>query len=284
MNKFISIRSFLSASWLGWKIESNWTDPLLFAIYSIIKPLASAGILVIMYSIITDGNFQNPMFAYLYLGNAFYQYVPAVLSGISWTIIDDREHYRTLKYIYIAPVNIPLYLFGRGIAKFLTGSFAVLITLLAGFLFLNVPFDAKQANWPLFFLSLILGIVMLALLGLLLAGITLITARHSYYIGDVVASGLFLFTGAIFPLDVLPAWLRPIGYALPITYWLELLRRSLVGSVAVAFPTFTNLSNSDLILILLITSIIAGIVAILLFNVCNHSARERGLIDMSTNY
>ncbi len=224
------------------------------------------------------------MFAYLYLGNAFYQYVPVVLSGISWTILDDREHYRTLKYIYIAPVNIPLYLFGRGVAKFLTGSFAVLVTLLAGFFFLNVPFDFQQVNWPLFFFSLILGIIMLALLGLILAGITLITARHSYFIGDVVASGLFLFTGSVFPLDVLPAWLRPVGYALPITYWLELLRRSLVGNIARAFPTFSSLSNLNLILILIITSIFAGFIAIFLFNKCNHSARERGLIDMSTNY
>ncbi len=284
MKNSISLRSFLSASWLGWKIESNWTDPFLFATYSIIKPLASAGILVLMYSIVTDQNFNNPMFAYLYLGNAFYQYVPAVLSGISWTIIDDREHYRTLKYIYIAPVNIPLYLFGRGVAKFITGSFAVLITLLAGFLLLKVPFDFQQVNWPLFVVSLILGILMLALLGLLLAGITLITARHSYYIGDVVASGLFLFTGAIFPLEVLPVWLRPVGYALPITYWLELLRRSLVGNIAKAFPTFTSMSNFELILVLLLTSLIAGLVAILLFNKCNHSARERGLIDMATNY
>ena len=107
MRKSIPLRSFISASWLGWKIESNWTDPFLFATYSIIKPLASAVILVIMYSIITDAQFSNPMFAYLYLGNAFYQYVPAVLSGISWTIIEDREHYRTLKYIYIAPLKIP---------------------------------------------------------------------------------------------------------------------------------------------------------------------------------
>jgi ABC-2 type transport system permease protein len=284
MRNSIPLRSFISASWLGWKIESNWTDPFLFATYSIIKPLASAGILVLMYSIITSGNFDNPMFAYLYLGNAFYQYVPAVLSGISWTIIDDREHYRTLKYIYIAPVNIPLYLFGRGVAKFITGSFAVLITLLAGFLFLKVPINFNQINWPLFVLSLTLGIIMLALLGLLLAGITLITARHSYYIGDVVASGLFLFTGAIFPLEVLPIWLRPVGYALPITYWLELLRRSLVGSVAQAFPTFSHLSNLDLVVILILTSMVAGLLAVYFFKKCNHSARERGLIDMATNY
>ena len=33
-------RSFRVATWLGWQIESNWTDPFLFAIYSIVKPVA----------------------------------------------------------------------------------------------------------------------------------------------------------------------------------------------------------------------------------------------------
>ena len=35
-------RSFRMAAWLGWQIESNWTDPFLFAVYSIVKPLAGA--------------------------------------------------------------------------------------------------------------------------------------------------------------------------------------------------------------------------------------------------
>ena len=83
------------ATWLGWQIESNWTRPFLFAIYSIIKPLAGAAILVVMYSVITQGNFNTPIFPYLYYGNAFYQYVGAIMTGISWAVIDDREHYKT---------------------------------------------------------------------------------------------------------------------------------------------------------------------------------------------
>ena len=51
-----AIRSFRMAAWLGWQVESNWTDPFLFAIYSIVKPISSAAILVIMYTIITNGN------------------------------------------------------------------------------------------------------------------------------------------------------------------------------------------------------------------------------------
>ena len=50
-------RSFRLSSWLGWQIESNWADPFLFAIYSLIKPLASVMILVVMYSIITEWQF-----------------------------------------------------------------------------------------------------------------------------------------------------------------------------------------------------------------------------------
>ncbi len=284
MRKSISIRSFFTAAWLSWQIESNWTDPFLFAIYSIVRPISSAAILVVMYSIITQANYDSPFFAYLYFGNAFYQYVPAVLSGVSWTVIDDREHYRTLKYFYIAPVKIPSFLMGRSVAKFLTSSIGVLITVVAGVLFLNVPLDISQVNWLLLIGSLLLGILMLAVIGLLLAGITLISARHSYYIGDVVAGGLFLFTGAIFPLEVLPAWLRPVGYALPITYWLELMRRGLVGSVAQAFPTFSTTSNYQLLWILVASSLFFGVLSVLVFRLCEKRARERGLIDAATNY
>jgi hypothetical protein len=47
--------AFRTATRLGWQIESNWTDPLLFAIYSVIKPVAASLILVFMYLVITRG-------------------------------------------------------------------------------------------------------------------------------------------------------------------------------------------------------------------------------------
>ncbi len=280
----MNLRSFRVASWLGWKIESNWTDPFLFAVYSIVKPLAGAAILVVMYSVVTGGNFADPLFPYIYLGNAFYMYVGAVMTGVSWAVLDDREHYKTLKYIYTAPVAIPFYLMGRGVARFITGTFAVVITIAAGALFLHVPLDLAQVNWPLFIVSLLLGVVMLALMGLLLAGVTLVLARHSDYLGDGVAAALFLFSGAVFPLDVLPAWLRPLGYALPVTYWLELLRRSLVGSVAQAFPTLAGFSNLQLLGILAGLTALVGVSAVFVFRWCDWQARERGYIDWTTNY
>ncbi|MBC8332992.1 MAG: ABC transporter permease [Anaerolineae bacterium] len=277
-------RSFRMAAWLGWQIESNWTDPFLFAIYSIIKPLSGAAILVVMYSIVSGGNFESPIFPYIYLGNAFYMYVGQVMTGISWAIIDDREHYKTLKYMYMAPIHMPTYLMGRGVARFIVASISVLITILFGVAFLHIQIDLAAVNWGLFFLSLAIGVVMLAMMGLILAGVTLMLANHVWFIGDATAGALYLFSGAIFPLDVLPAFLRPIGFIMPITYWLELLRRSLVGSVAQAFPTLAGFSNAQLLYILIGLTVAFGVLSAVVFHWCEFRARERGMLDMVTNY
>jgi len=277
-------RSFRMAAWLGWQIESNWTDPFLFAIYSFVKPISTAAILVVMYGIITQGDFESPIFTYMYLGNAFYIYVGAVMAGVSWAVIDDREHYKTLKYMYVAPINIPMYLFGRGVAKFVVGSISVFITIVFGLLFLHLRIELSAINWPLFFLALTIGVIMLAMMGLILAGVTLLIAHHVWFLGEAVAGALYLFSGAIFPLEVLPPAIRWIGYIIPITYWLELIRRSLVGEVAEAFPTLQGLSSQQILGILVALTIIFTILAVVVFRWAEKRAKERGLIDMVTNY
>jgi ABC-2 type transport system permease protein len=283
-NRHVFSRSFWTATWLGWQIESNWTDPFLFAIYSIVKPISTAAILVVMYSIITKGAFDSPIFPYIYLGNAFYIYVGSVMAGITWAVIDDREHYKTLKYLYVAPISIQVYLLVRGVAKFVIGTMSVIITIVFGVIFLHVKIDLASVEWSLFAASLLIGVIMLAMLGLLLAGISLLIAHHVWFLGETVAGALYLFSGAIFPLEVLPPFLRWIGYLLPITYWLELLRRSLVGEVAEAFPTLSAFSNIELMGILIALTIFFGALSFIIFHWCNNRARDRGLIDMVTNY
>jgi ABC-2 type transport system permease protein len=277
-------RSFKIAAWLGWQINSNWTDPFLFAVYSIIRPISRAAILVVMYSVITGGNFSNPLFPYIYLGNAFYTYVFNVMNGVSWAVIDDREHYKTLKYMYVAPIRIPAYLLGRGVAGFLIASLSVLITILAGVLFLHVPFDPLRADWLLFFVTLFIGVVMLSMMGLLLGAVCLLVVRHSSYLAEGVSGVLFIFSGAVYPLEVLPAWLRPVGFAIPTTYWLELLRRALVGNVAQAFPTLAVFSNLQLLAILIGLTVLFGALSLYVFRLCDRRARQYGLIDRTTNY
>jgi ABC-2 type transport system permease protein len=277
-------RTLKSSAWLGWQIETNWADPLVFAIYSIIKPVSSAAILVVMYSVITNGAFENAVFPYIYLGNAFYIYVGAVMAGITWAVIDDREHYKMLKYMYVAPIHIPTYLVGRAFSRFIFGSISVIITIAFGVLFLKVPLNLLEVQWGLFFLSLLLGILMLIALGMILGSISLIIVNHVWFLGEGVAGALYLFSGAIFPLEVLPGWLQPVGYAMPLTYWLELMRRAMIGSVAEAFPTLADFSDPQLLGILAGMTLVFSVIAGFTFRYCDHRARELGYIDRTTNY
>ena len=94
--------------------------------------------------------------------------------------------------MYVAPINIPAYLIGRGVARFLVGSISVFITIVFGVLFLHVTVDLAAINWPLFLSSLLIGVIMLAMMGLIMAGISLIIVNHSWFIGDAVAGALLL--------------------------------------------------------------------------------------------
>src|SRR5438105_10965479 len=97
-----NVRTLRIATWLGWQIESNWADPLVFFIFAILRPMAAALILLVMYEVIAGGK-RDQFFDYLFISNAFFVLVVQVIAGLSWTIIDDRENYKMLKYIYTSP-------------------------------------------------------------------------------------------------------------------------------------------------------------------------------------
>ena len=277
-------RTMRIAGWLGWQIESNWTDLFLFIVYSIVKPISGAAILIVMYGVISGGDFSSPMFAYIYLGNAFFMFVGAVVQGVSWGIMDDREHYRTLKYLYIAPIRIPVYLIGRSAATFATRIVSVVITLLFGVIFLKLPLNLLNVDWSLFIVANILGLIIMIDMGIILGGWTLIIKRNAWNLGETVGAAMFIFSGAVFPLSVLPRFLQVIGYIIPISYWLTIVRRALIPEIADAYPMFAELSNMHLIGILVGVAILFTILAVVSFRIFDRIARERGNIDMVSNY
>jgi ABC-2 type transport system permease protein len=273
-------QGFKVGTWLGWQIESNWTEPFLFAIYSVIKPVAGVLILVFMYLVVAKGGLANPLFPGVFLGTTFYLYVVNVLSGISWSVHDDREHYGMLKYAYMAPMHFYGYLLGRGAAKTLIATVSVLITLAFGIGILGVPLRLRNSG--LFLLAFVLGLLALSFYGILLAGISLLIARHGWVLGEVVAGALYLLCGVAYPLSLLPLPLRALGYVFPPTYWFEALRLSLLGQGL--HPEFSCLSSTDLLWILGGSTALGIGLSLLVFKVSERLALRRGLLDMQTMY
>lgn len=277
-----NLRTIKTAGRLGWAIESNWTEPFLFALYSIVRPIASSLILVVMYYVVTRGKTGLDLFAYIYVGNAFFMYVYNVLFGISWVIHDDREHYQMIRYIYISPIRMYYYLFGRGIAKMILTTVAVIITIAFGMLVLKIRIDLLAVNYPLLLFSVAVGIFIITCLGILLAGVSLITAHHSWALTEGIAGLFYLACGAIYPIDILPTWLQYLSKVLPLTYWLELVRRSILGKSM--STTLAGYSNFELVAIMAVTTLVLALFSHYIYRSIEYIARKHGKIDQLTNY
>ena len=239
-------------------------------------------ILVVMYYVITRGKTSLDLFAYIFVGNAFFMYVINVLFGISWVIHEDREHYQMIRYIYISPIRMYYYLFGRGIAKMVLTTVAVIITMAFGMLVLKIPIDLLSVNYPLLIFSVLVGIFIITCLGILLAGISMVTAHHSFALTEGIAGLFYLACGAIYPIDILPVWLQYLSKILPLTYWLELVRRAILGkSISTALGGY---SDFKLIVIMLATTLVLALFSNYIYRSIEHIARKHGKIDQMTNY
>jgi ABC-2 type transport system permease protein len=71
---------------------------------------------------------------------------------------------------------------------------------------------------------------------------------------------------------------------MPLSYWLELIRRALLGPVAEGFPTFARFSDGQLLGILAGLTLLFGVISVLALRRCDYLARERGMIDRISNW
>jgi ABC-2 type transport system permease protein len=279
-------RTLKQAAWLGWQMESNWTRPWLFLLYSVARPIAATLILVLMFVIVKQDVASEPaLFTYVYLGATFFMFVTNVLFGVTYVIHEDREHYQTLKNVYIAPISFYVYIVGRAANKVLLSSLAVVISLVFGLVILGLPLDLAVVDWPMFLLAMLLGLSCIVAIGIALAGITLLTAKHSAGINEGIGGAFYLFCGTVFPLVVLPAWGQAIGKVIPITYWLELVRRSLYpGNGIEALSGLQEFSDPTILLLLTVSTAAFFLLSLGIFRYADLVARKKGKIDMTTTY
>jgi ABC-2 type transport system permease protein len=284
-------RSFSVAARLGWQMEANWTDPVLFFIYSVAKPVSSALILVLMLEVIGAGG-RRDYRAFVVIGSALWSFVISGISGLAWSVLDDRERYRMLKYVYVSPSDFLVVLLGRGLARVAVGGMGAAITLAIGVVLLGVPFDPFAVNWPLLVAVMAAGIASIVAIGILLAAICLQTRQEAWSYPEAVAGALFLVSGAVFPLAVLPAPIQAIGLLTPLTWWIEGVRDALfpggLTAVGGSGSFFTLLVGQErphelmTFVALLATGAVATLAAIAVFRTSDRRAKDRGLLDQTT--
>ncbi len=152
----------------------------------------------------------------------------SIASGIS--VIWDRE-FGFLKEILVAPISRTSIFIGKALG-------GCTLALIQGVIVLSLSFILKV---PLTFYSFLLSIGLMALISLSLVSIGLIIASlietiESFgLIMNFIIFPLIFLSGAFFPLQEAPLWLKIVSLLNPLTYGVEAMRYNLIKISFVPF-------------------------------------------------
>lgn len=154
----------------------------------------------------------------------------SIFAGLS--VLWDRE-FGFLKEIMVAPVSRVSIVLGRiagGMtAALIQGLLVMIISLLVGFRVKSVP-------------EVLVALVFMVLISTSFIGLGLLFASRMKdmqgysIIMNFVVFPLFFLSGALYPLDNLPSWLRALSHVDPLTYGVDGLRGSLLGISTLGIP------------------------------------------------
>jgi len=132
----------------------------------------------------------------------------------------------TLELLVGAPPPFILVLLPLSLATSVTGSYALVATLLWGRVFFDMPLHFVH---PLaFVLAVPAAIVALGLMGLAM-GSSFILYRNANALSNLLEYPVWLATGLLFPIALLPGWVAPISWVLAPTWGIEALRHAALG-------------------------------------------------------
>lgn len=164
-------------------------------------------------------------------------YFPFVLIGIALTDyltvsstsfaneIRNAQIMGTLESLLVTPTSIITILLSSFTYKLLSSSIRTLSYLLLGIFMFGIHFSAVHSGALL--ISFILTLLPFIGLGLFSAAFIIVLKRGSP-ISMLMAMSGSLLGGVLYPVAVLPTWLKPLSALLPVTHGLEAMRQILL--------------------------------------------------------
>ena len=208
--------------WIGWLFHlKNLTRSGFFVLVSVVQPVIFATIAFFMFR---DGSRPGTLL-YAALGAGLMGVWSSTLFG-SGGAIQWQRWQGTLEILIAAPAPFLRVILPLTLATASIGLYSILATLLWGALFFDVPLSlAHPVAFAVALPAMVLG---LGLLGLLMAS-TFVLYRQATAFANLLEYPVWLVTGLLVPLTLLPGWVSPIGWALSPTWGVAAVREAALG-------------------------------------------------------
>lgn len=139
----------------------------------------------------------------------------------------ERERYMgTLQSLFCGPSNFTTILMGKILANTLLGLCGMALSLLFIKVFFNGSLYIEHVG--LFLVSFILMIFSFVSIALVISPIFTLS-KNARALMNCMEYPIFILCGFVFPIDMLPSFVRPLSYILSPTWAIKILRESSLG-------------------------------------------------------
>src|SRR5580693_6227716 len=209
-----------------------WIWEVVWLVYSIVSTLSIGYLASGLDSFGGSGAHVNIAQAQLYLliGSLLWSYLSLMFFDVSFAIAWERWE-GTIEYTFMAPVRRVTHLLGIcsfAIVYALLRSVIILIAIALAF-----HLDLSNANVGSALLVLAAATFPVLGLGIFTSILPLLSPEKGEQMAVAVQGVLLLVSGVYYPITVLPAVLRVIGQASPLTYTLTGIRSALLDHAGV---------------------------------------------------
>jgi ABC-2 type transport system permease protein len=208
--------------WAGWRFHlKSLTLSGFFLLISVLQPLIFATIAFYMWK----AGAQRGTLLYVALGAGLMGMWSSTLFG-SGGAIQWQRWQGTLEVLVAAPPRFLLTMLPITLATASIGLYAIVATLFWGRLLFGVPLELEHP--VLFVLALPAAVLGLGLLGLVMAS-TFVLYRHANAFSNLLEYPVWLVTGLLVPVSLLPGFVEPLSWVLAPTWGVRAIRESALG-------------------------------------------------------
>ena len=206
--------------------------------------------------------------SFILIGTALSNFISAVFWGMGYALKNDMDS-GVLESNWLSPIARPVLLIGHTVTNLIVTTITSIAMLIIGTLLFGFQTSGSTLAAIAIAIPMLLGLYGF---GFMFAAVVMVM-REANTLTDVGSFLVQIFSGANFPVTVLPKWLLPIALALPLTYGFDAVRGILLNT-----NTLLPIMLEYVIMLVFMVAMIA--IGLLAFRRLERYVRQRGTLGM----